>query len=174
MSRISLIAAIEKDTRAIGNSKTNDLVWKGMPGDMKRFKDLTMGHPVIMGRKNWESIPVKFRPLEGRANIVLSKNKELVLPDGVIHTFSSEEAIERACAIDKEEIFVIGGGEIYSQTIGLASRLYLTVIDGASLGDVFFPEYKEFTKLVAYEECLPTEKFSHRYRFMTLERAKNK
>jgi dihydrofolate reductase len=170
MSRISLIAAIENKTRTIGNSKTNDLVWKGMPGDMKRFREFTTGHPVIMGRKNFDSIPAEFKPLKDRTNIVISRNSSLILPNDVILTTSIKEALEKARTIDKEEIFVIGGGEIYAQSIDIADRLYLTIIDGESGGDVFFPEYKEFTKLVAYEEMIPTKKFPHRYRFLTLEK----
>ena len=172
MSQINIIAAIDKG-RVIG--KNNDLVWKGAPGDMKRFKEITTGHPIIMGRKTLESFGQKMpdgslllKPLPNRTNIVVTRNTNLQVP-GCFFFQSLEEAIKFAKERD-EQVFVIGGGEIYSQAIGLADRLYLTMIDAEADGDIFFPEHKHFTKLVSSEEMSPTEKFPHKYKFVVLEK----
>lgn len=163
MSQINIIAAIDKG-RVIG--KNNDLVWKGAPGDMKRFKELTTGHPIIMGRKTLESMGSK--PLPNRTNVVITRNAKLEV-SGCFIFASLQEAIEFASQKD-EQVFVIGGGEIYSQAIKLANRLYLTVIDAEADGDVFFPDYSEFTKVVSQEDMPATEKFPHKYKFVVLEK----
>ncbi len=161
--RINLIAAFD-NARVIG--KNNDLVWKGVPGDMKRFKETTSGHPVIMGRKTFESMGGK--PLPNRTNIVITRNPEYKAIDSIIVP-SLEDALKAAGDIDNE-IFVIGGGEIYSQAIKIADRLYLTVIDAEAGGDVFFPDYSEFKKIISSEEFPPSERFPHSYKFLTLEK----
>jgi dihydrofolate reductase len=147
--KISVIAAIGRD-RAIG--KDNALLWR-IPDDLKRFKQLTDGHPVIMGRKTWESLPEKFRPLPGRANIVITRDSEYEAP-GAVLAQSFPEALSLARdAEGSEEIFAIGGQWVYECALPFASRLYLTVIDDQKEGDAFFPRYEEeFTKEVAREE----------------------
>lgn len=163
MAEINLIAALDTG-RVIG--KNNDLVWKGVPGDMKRFVALTVGHPIIMGRKTFESMGSK--PLPNRTNIVITRNPAFTAPNCTIAPFL-EEAVEKASAVN-DQIFVIGGGEIYQQAIGIAKRLYLTVIDAKAEGDVFFPEYNDWKKVVKEEVFPPSEKFPYTYRFLTLER----
>lgn len=116
---VNLIVAIGKDG-AIG--KEGDLIWK-IPEDLKRFKALTMGHPVIMGRKTWESLPK--RPLPGRRNIILSRRKDFNAEGGEVVS-SVKEALEMTSG---EDPFVIGGAEIYKAFLPLSERLYLTVVD---------------------------------------------
>ena len=120
---------------------------------MARFKSLTMDHPVIMGRKTWESIPQKFRPLPGRSNIVVTRQSNYIALGAVCVDSLSRAIVEAAKAPGADEIFVIGGGELYSQALPLASRLYLTVIEDDLEGDVFFPEYPEFTEVLEVEPC---------------------
>lgn len=162
-TRISLIAALGHE-RAIG--KNNQLLWN-LPGDMKRFKELTQGHPVIMGRKTWESLPEKFRPLPGRTNFVVTKSGWYEAA-GAQTAFSFPEALSYAKeAPGAEEIFVIGGGELYRAALPFASRLYLTLVDDNTPGDVTFPDYSDFTKELSREAH---EENGIRYEFLTLER----
>lgn len=135
---ISLIAAIGKN-RELGFS--NKLIWK-IPEDLKFFRQATSSHPVIMGQKTFESIG---RVLPKRLNIILTKDSNFNV-EGAEVCHSIEQALERAVEHDREEVFVIGGGQIYTQTIDRADRLYLTIIDQSSKADTYFPEYKEFKK----------------------------
>lgn len=161
--RTSLIAAIGHE-RAIG--KDNGLLWH-LPGDMKHFKELTAGHPVIMGRKTWESLPEKFRPLPGRANFVVTRSGWYEAP-GATTAFSFPEALSYAKEAEGgDEIFVIGGGEMYRAALPFASRLYLTLVDDATPGTVTFPEYPDFTNELSREAH--TEN-GIAYEFVTLER----
>ena len=130
---------------AIG--KANSLVWR-LPDDLKRFKKLTTGHPIIMGRKTYQSIN---RPLPDRTNVVVTRDANLEIP-GCIVVHSAIEAIKRAKEFDQEEIFIIGGAELYKETLSLADRLYVTVVDMYVDGDAFFPEYSNiFTKKISEE-----------------------
>ena len=158
--RISIIVALSETTRAIG--KDNDLLWK-IPEDLKRFKSLTMGHPIIMGRKTFESIG---RPLPGRTNIIVTRNKGYVVPGATIVS-SIEEAIAYAKNIDIQELFVIGGQEIYTLALPYTDRLYLTLIQSDLQGDVFFPDYSEFTKQILTEKHLTN---TPPYTFAVLEK----
>ena len=130
---ISLIAAIAQ-TRAIG--KDNQLLWH-LPEDMRHFRETTRGKTVIMGRKTWESLPAAFRPLPGRRNIVVTRDRQYVA-DGAVLAHSLPEAV--AAAGSDNETFVIGGAELYQQALPMAQRLYLTEVAKAYDGDVFFPE----------------------------------
>jgi dihydrofolate reductase len=132
---ISLIVAVA-DNNVIG--KDNALVWH-LPADMKFFKEKTTGHCIITGRKNYESIPGKFRPLPNRTNIVITRQADYKAP-GAIVVGSVEAAIEKAKQTGDEEIFIIGGAEIFRQSLRYAGRIYLTVIHHSFEGDVFFPE----------------------------------
>jgi len=156
---LSLIAAIAKN-RAIG--KDNHLLWH-IPEDFKYFKTLTSGHPIIMGRKTYQSIG---KPLPNRTNIIVSRDANYQ-PDGCIAAHSLEEAIHKATDIDQTEVFIIGGGQIYEQGMTLADRLYLTIVKGDFAGDTFFPEYSQFTKVISRREG-KDEKYE--YEFVTLER----
>ena len=144
--KISMIAVISKSKRALGLKK--ELLWK-IQGDLPRFKALTTGHPIIMGRLTYESIG---RPLPNRTNIIVSKSSNINEIAGLIVTSSIDEALEKARAIDNDEIFIIGGGQIYSQTINQADRLYLTIVDDEPLADTFFPEYSDFKKEIFMEK----------------------
>jgi len=130
---LSIIVAVA-DKGAIG--RNGDLLFP-IPADLKRFKAITMGHPIIMGRKTLESFPKG--PLPGRRNIVITRNGEYH-PEGVEVTHSLSEAISEAEATGTTEAFVIGGSQIYAQALPLANRLYLTVINAdAPDADAFFP-----------------------------------
>lgn len=130
---ISLIAAVGSN-RAIGNQQ--QLLWH-LPEDMRHFRATTRGKPVIMGRRTWESLPAAFRPLPGRRNIVVSRNRAYQ-PPGATLAGSIEQAL--ALASDADEIFVIGGAELYRQTLALADRLYLTEVADDRPGDSYFPQ----------------------------------
>ena len=121
MSKIVLVAAVAKDG-AIG--RDNALLWH-LPEDMARFKALTAGKPVVMGRRTWDSIPARFRPLPGRRNLVVSRSTS-ELPGAEV--FASLDAALAACATEPE-ICVIGGGEIYALALPLADKLALTEVD---------------------------------------------
>lgn len=134
--RISAIAAMSKN-RVIG--RDNALPWH-LPEDFKHFKRTTMGKPVIMGRKTYESLG---KPLPGRANIVISRDPDAV-QGAVIAVATIDDAITRAKEIAKadrvDEIFIIGGGQIFETTLPQTQRLYLTIIDQDYEGDSLFPE----------------------------------
>lgn len=163
-NRLSIIAAVG-EKRVIGKDTT--LLWH-LPGDLKRFKTLTSGHPVIMGRKTWESLPSSVRPLPGRTNIVVSREAAYAAPGAEV-TPSFEAALKVAKeAPGAEEIFVIGGGMLYALALPYADCLYLTLVDDAAEGDTFFPPYEDlFTKKLSEE---PHEENGIRYRWITLEK----
>ena len=130
---LSLIAAVARN-RAIG--KDNQLLWH-LPEDMKHFRETTRGKPVVMGRKTWESLPEKFRPLPGRQNIVVSRD-----PAYKAHGADLASSLEGALALagGAEEVFVIGGEQLYRAALPLADRLYLTEVELTPAADAFFPE----------------------------------
>jgi dihydrofolate reductase len=132
----SIIVAVAENG-VIG--KDNDLIWH-LPEDMAFFKQTTKGHCVIMGRKNYESIPEKFRPLPGRTNIVISRNTAYNAP-GCVLCSSLDEALKHAESTGETEAFIIGGGQIYKTALSenLVDRLYITHIHKAYEGDTFFP-----------------------------------
>jgi len=136
---VSMIAAVAAN-KVIG--KDNDLIWH-LPLDMKFFKDSTKGHHVLMGRRNYESIPEKYRPLPGRPNIVITRQTDYHAP-GAIVVNSIEEGLEIARKNGEEEAFIIGGGMIYAMALekDLADMMYLTVLDKEYEGDTWFPEVK--------------------------------
>jgi dihydrofolate reductase len=137
VTRLVLIAAMGRD-RVIGREVDGigTLPWH-LPEDMKHFRELTTGKPVIMGRKTWESLPERFRPLPGRQNIVVTRNAAYLAPGATVA--GSVEAALAACGA-APEAFVIGGAELYRQAIGRADRLELTEIDLAVPdGDAHFP-----------------------------------
>lgn len=133
---LSIIAAVARNG-VIG--KENQLLWH-LPEDMRHFRATTRGKPVIMGRKTWESLPEPFRPLPGRHNIVVSRNPAYQ-PAGATLASTLNDAILKAGYA--EEVFVIGGAELYRQAMPIADRLYLTEIDQDFDGDAFFPGIPE-------------------------------
>ena len=175
--KISIVVAVTKKDAAIGNGGK---LLVHISDDLKRFKALTLGHPVIMGRKTYESIG---HPLPERTNIVITRNPDFKAA-GVIVAPSVEEAIERGREVsrsdlkseersdlkDSDEIFIIGGGEIYKQGLPYTDKLYLTIVDSDAQGDVFFPDWrKDFTKEVFREERID-EKTGLKYTWIDLER----
>ncbi|MFT7614066.1 MAG: dihydrofolate reductase [Parvicellaceae bacterium] len=137
---VSLIAAVAENS-VIG--KDNDLIWH-IPADLKFFKDTTAGHHVIMGRRNYDSIPDKYRPLPGRTNVIVTRNLDFKAENCLVfHTL--KEAIENAIAEGDQEPFVIGGGQIYKLSLeeGLVDRMYLSHVHGTFEGDTFFPDFKD-------------------------------
>jgi len=174
---ISVIVAVSRNG-VIG--RDGDMPWH-LSSDLKRFKALTMGSPVIMGRKTFESIG---KPLPGRLNIVITRNYDWD-GDGVMRVGSLDAAIELATAHlesaepDPEhpeapladEIFVIGGGEIYTQAVTLADMLYVTHVEAEVDGDTHFPAIDpEVWEAIEKEDCPAGEKDSHAMRFVTYER----
>ena len=142
------------------------LLWH-IPEDLKRFKALTLDHPVIMGRKTFESIPPKFRPLPGRTNIVVTRDTGWE-HEGVLVAHSLDEALRKARELDNEEVHIGGGQQLYEQVLPQVDRLYLTLIDDEKEADTYFPPYeKEFTKKLSEES---REHNGLLYRWVTLER----
>jgi len=132
MPEIILIAAVAAN-RVIG--KDNQLLWS-IPEDMAHFKTMTAGHAVLMGRKTWESLPERFRPLPGRRNIVISRQPDYAAPGAdLAHTLAAGIAL----ADDAEKLFIIGGADIYTQSMPLADRLEITEVDLRPEGDAWFP-----------------------------------
>lgn len=162
-----MIAAIGEN-RELG--KDNDLIWH-LPDDMKFFKETTKGYPVIMGRKNYESIPPKWRPLPNRLNIVLTTNKSYVNEDVVV-CHEMEEAIDFAKThTEKEEIFIIGGGQIYELGLSVANRIYLTEIHGSFDADVFFPDFDRAPwEEVSRRHHPADDRHAHSFDFVTLDK----
>ena len=160
-----MIAAIGKN-RELG--RENKLLWQ-IPDDLQRFKRLTAGHPVIMGRKTFESILGYLgKPLPGRKNIVVSRNPTWE-HEGAVTATSLGEAIEQAAETGTNEAFIIGGAQIYEAALPHANKLYLTVIDDEKDADSFFPQYEnEFTKRVFEEE---RQWNGLKYTWVDLERA---
>ena len=160
--KVSMIAAMAKN-RVIGLD--NKMPWH-LPADLQFFKRVTLGKPVIMGRKTFQSIG---RPLPGRQNIVLSRDTKLSI-EGVDCVQTLEQA--QALAGDVDEVMIIGGATIYEQFLAQADRLYLTFIDLETQGDTQFPDYQSASqwKEIERETHLQDEKNGYDYQFVTLDR----
>lgn len=160
--KISLIVAMSSN-RVIG--RDNKMPWH-LSADLKRFRAITMNSPILMGRKTFESIG---KPLDGRTNLILSKNKKYQ-PEGCLVFDSLQEALEKAKNIG-DELFIIGGAMLYEMTLPVAQRLYLTDIQAEFDGDTFFPEFNlnDWNK-IACEQINHDEKVPFSYRFLTLEK----
>ena len=158
---ISIIAAMDRN-RLIGNK--NQLPWH-LPADFAHFKSVTMGKPIIMGRKTFESIG---KPLPGRTNIVLSRNPDTRF-EGVVCVSSFEDAV--AEVPEAEEIMIIGGSTIYEMLLPQTNRMYFTYVDGEFEGDAWFPEFDDNQWLERESASLKAdEKNRYNCRFVTLER----
>ena len=172
--RISIIVAIDKDNAIGADNKL--LYW--LPNDLKRFKALTTGNTIIMGRKTFDSLPKGALP--GRRNIVISRNSELKLP-GVDVFNSLQQAIDDCRIANKEgrlfaeEVFIIGGASIYQQAIPLADRLCITLVNAHSKNaDTFFPkiDHKQWS-IDSYEFYPADEKHEFSYKFIDLLKKRN-
>jgi dihydrofolate reductase len=165
MSLSIIVATAENNVIGANNS----LIWH-LPADMKFFKEKTTRHCIITGRKNYESIPEKFRPLPNRTNIVITRQKEYVAP-GAIIVSSIEAAIAKAELTEDDEIFIIGGAEIYKQSLHLADKIYLTKIHHTFDGDAFFPsistsQWKETSRV----KGIVDEKNKYEHDFLIFEK----
>lgn len=157
---IKIIAAISKN-RVLGND--NKLIWS-LPNDLKRFKKLTTNNTVVMGRKTYESIG---RPLPNRRNIVITRDENY--HDDNIEVVNS---IEEALLLCNNDCFIIGGGQIYQQTLDLAEKIYLTIVDEEFEGDAFFPELgKDWFKISKVDNEI-NENHNYKYTFIDYERYK--
>ncbi|MBK7627013.1 MAG: dihydrofolate reductase [Bacteroidales bacterium] len=159
---ISIIVAVSDDW---GIGKNNELLWN-ISEDLKRFKRLTMGNTIIMGKKTWESLPK--RPLPGRKNIVLTDVPNECV-DCSVTAYSIEDALSKC---DKnEEIFIIGGGSVYRQFMPLADRLYITHVHKKAPADIYFPEIDmNIWKVVEKEEFPASETVTIPYTYVIYER----
>lgn len=129
--------------RERGIGKNNDLMWH-LPADMQFFKETTTGHIVVMGRKNYESIPERFRPLPNRENVVLTRSLDYVA-EGCRIFYSLESVFEHYEPEEERTVFIIGGGQIYEEALnsGKVTEMYITHVDGTFDADTFFPEIDE-------------------------------
>jgi dihydrofolate reductase len=168
---VSIIVAMD-EKRGIG--KNGNLLFR-IPEDFRRMTEVTNGHPIIMGRNTWESLPEKRRPLPGRYNIVITRNEKYLI-NGARKgkNFAIVDSLEEGIAKAKkspgsDEMFIFGGGQIFSEALekNLADKLYLTVVQGDFGADTFFPDYSQFKKVV-FEKS--GESGEYKYRFLELER----
>jgi dihydrofolate reductase len=163
--RRSIIVA-RADNRMIG--KNNQLIWH-MPHDLKFFKTTTSGHYVLMGRKSFESMG---KPLPNRLNVIITRNQDYAA-EGALVVHSLEAALQLAADQKQEEVFILGGGEIYQQALdkGLVDRIYLTEIKDTFEGDTYFPELDEQQWQEVHREEYQADHLNpHDYAFVTLER----
>ncbi len=163
---ISIIAVIGKN-RELGCG--NKLLWK-LPEDLKHFKKLTMGHTIIMGRKTLESIG---HTLPGRFNIVVTKQPDYHCPDSfgkdcqcmIAHDL--KDALHKAAHDEAGETFVIGGAQIFADSLPYAKKLYLTIVDDAPEADAYFPDYSEFKNIISEESA---EDNGYKLKYLELSR----
>ena len=163
--KITLIVAVAENN-VIG--KNNALIWH-LPKDMQYFKKITEGHHIITGRKNYISIPEKFRPLQNRTNIILTHQKDFK-EDNCIILHTLEDAISFAKNNNEKELFIIGGGQIYREAIekNVVDKMYITHVHQAFEGDIYFPEIDTTQwKIVGSEKYEKDEK--HKYSFTFVE-----
>ena len=165
--KVSLIVAASEN-RVIG--KDNDLIWS-LPKDTRFFKETTLGHHVIMGRKNFESIPHKYSPLPNRTNVIITRNTDYIA-EGCIIVNSVEAALQIAKKNGDKEPFIIGGGQIYKLALeaNLVDKIYLTTVYHYFDGDTFFPELDNSWEQVSREDHQVDEKHDYPYSFLTFEK----
>lgn len=160
---LKILVAFDEN-RVIG--KNNTLIWH-LPADLKRFKTLTTGHVIIMGRKTFESIG---KPLPNRTTIVISRQVDLQI-EGVIIAHSVEEAILKAKSITREDIFIVGGAEIYALSLPLTDQILVTQLHDIFDGDAFFPEIPlELFEVTEKERGVTDEKNTYQYSYITYTR----
>jgi dihydrofolate reductase len=161
---LTLIAAVARNG-AIG--RDNQLLFR-IPGDLPRLKRLTLGHPVIMGRKTWDSLPPKSRPLPGRLNIVVTRNRAWHA-EGAVTAHSLEDALQHTRGA--QQAFVIGGAELYALALPQADRLDLTEVDQDADGDAFFPPWPREAFVEIEREPHPaSDSTPFSYAFVTYDR----
>ena len=165
--KVSLIVAVSENG-VIG--KDNNLIWS-LPKDIKFFRDTTLGHHVIMGRKNFESIPHKYSPLPKRTNIIITRQNNYIAKDCVV-VKSIKSALQIAKQNGDEEPFIIGGGQIYKIAIekNMVDKIYLTKVHHSFNGDTFFPELGQEWKEISKIDCKADETHAYDYSFLTFEK----
>ncbi|PSF10522.1 dihydrofolate reductase [Marinobacter fuscus] len=169
--RKALIVAMARN-RVIG--RNNKLPWY-LPGDLKYFKQATMGKPIIMGRKTWDSIG---RPLPGRMNVVISRNPEWQAPAGTVSAASLKEALIKAEAQAEldggDEVMIIGGGQIYAETLPTVDRMYITRVHADVDGDAWFPEvnWDEWEE-IGREDFSASDNNPYDYSFVVYQRSQS-
>jgi dihydrofolate reductase len=160
MKKISIIVAVDEKN---GIGKGGQMPWN-IQGDLKHFKDITSGHSVIMGRKTFDSIG---RPLPERTNIIITRDLAFKA-EGIIAVSSLEEAIKEAeNQPGSEEIFIIGGGQVFNQAMDLVNKLYITLVKGVFDVDTVFPDYSMFNKKISQQDG---ESNGLKYSFLELEK----
>ena len=160
---LKILVAFDEN-RVIG--KNNTLIWH-LPADLKRFKTLTTGHVIIMGRKTFESIG---KPLPNRTSIVISRQADLQI-DGAIIAHSVEEAILKAKSITREDIYIVGGAEIYALCLPMADQILVTQLHDIFEGDAYFPEIPTETfEVTEKERGITNEKNAYQYSYITYTR----
>jgi dihydrofolate reductase len=160
---IKILVAFDEN-RVIG--KNNALIWH-LPADLQRFKTLTTGHVIIMGRKTYESIG---RPLPNRTTIAITR-QETFNPEGILVSHSLEEAILKAKSISREDIYIVGGAEIYQMSLAVADQILVTQLHDIFDGDTYFPEIPLDTwEIVSREKGLTDEKNKFQYSFLTYQK----
>lgn len=161
------IIAAAAENNALG--KDNQLVWH-LPDDFKRFKSLTSGHYIIMGRKTFESFP---KPLPNRTHVIITRQTDYKVPEGCLVVSNLQEAIN-SCP-KEEEVFVIGGGQIYQQAIDLVDKIDLTRVHTSVEADTFFPEIDLSKWELVFEEFHPKdEKHNFDFTFLTYKKVNSK
>jgi len=164
--KISIIVARAKNN-VIG--KDNQLIWR-LSADLQLFKSHTTGHHIIMGRKTYESVG---KPLPNRTSIVITNNPEFKVPEGHIVAHSLEEAIQICIGKKLDNVFIIGGAEIYNQAFPLADELMITEVNAIPDGDVFFPEFeKNEWKIVSTTSYFKDEKNEYDFDFVVYKKLK--
>lgn len=163
---VSLIAAVAEN-RVIG--RNNELIWR-LPNDMRFFKSTTSGHYVVLGRKTFDSFG---KPLPNRTHVVITRNETFHYP-GVLRASGIDEALEICRNGGETEVFVLGGGEIYQQSMKHADKLYITEVKASFDGDTYFPEFdKSDWREINREPHFKDEKHAYDYSFVIYERTKH-
>jgi dihydrofolate reductase len=164
--KISIIVAKAKNN-VIG--KDNQLIWR-LSADLQLFKSHTVGHHIIMGRKTYESVG---KPLPNRTSIVITNNQDFRVPEGHMVAHSLEEAIQICIGKKLDNVFIIGGAEIYQQALPIADELMITEVNAMPEGDVFFPEFdKNEWKIVSTTSYLRDEKNEYDFDFVIYKKVK--
>lgn len=160
---LKILVAFDEN-RVIG--KNNTLIWH-LPADLKRFKTLTTGQVIIMGRKTFESIG---KPLPNRTSIVISRQADLQI-DGAIIAHSVEEALLKAKSLTREDIYIVGGAEIYALSLPVADQILATQLHDIFDGDAYFPEISDDTwEVTEKERGVTDEKNAYQYSYITYSR----
>jgi dihydrofolate reductase len=160
---ITIIAAASENN-ALG--KDNDLVWH-LPDDFKRFKELTSGNYILMGRKTYESFP---KPLPNRKHLIITRQEDYQVPENCFVFDSIQSCFDEVLEFSDKDIWIIGGGEIYKQSMGIADRIELTRVHAEFEADTFFPEIGEEWKLVKEEYHTADERHKYDFTYLTYDR----